>query len=324
MTIDPPGWIGRMYPSGKKEGLHCREKTMLSNRINHLVPPPRPVPLRVICSAMFGITGRLGAIFLISGLAFTLVFTAGYRPVDELRLAFSKATAQGTITKVSDTNSTENDEPVYAYEFSFTTHREQKVSGMSYSTERRWRVEDRVTIEYVEDAPAIARIQGARSSEFSPWVLFVLIFPLVGAALFGTAAIGGWRQASLLRHGEVADAHILSTRPTNVSVNNVPVLEYAYELRTAAGETFNGSAKSLPSDRLGDEENEPALYLPSNPDRSTLVDAISLRHPLDVDNLSGQWISQEGFFNTGWYILTWIAVIALSGYGLLRALGVFR
>jgi hypothetical protein len=297
---------------------------MLSNRINRLVPPPRPVPLQVVCSAMFGITGRLGAIFLISGLAFTLVFTSGYRPVDDLRLAFSKATARGIVTSVTDTNSTENDEPVYAYEFSFTTNREQKATGVSYFTGERWRVEDRVTIQYVEDAPAIARIQGARSSEFSPWILFVLIFPFVGAALFGSAAIGGWRQATLLRRGEVADAHILSTRPTNVSINNVPVLEYSYELRTAAGQTFNGSAKSLPSDRLGDEENEPALYLPSDPDRSTLVDAISLSHPLDIDHLSGQWVSQEGFLNTGLYILTWIGVIALSGYGLLRALGVFR
>jgi hypothetical protein len=273
---------------------------------------------------MFGITGRLGAIFLISGLAFTVAFTAGYRPIEELRLAFSRTTARGIITAVSDINATENDETVYAYDFSFTTRREQKVTGVSYSSGERWRVEDRVTIQYVEDAPAIARIQGARSSMFSWWILFVLIFPAVGAAMFGSAVIGGWRQAGLLRHGEVADARILSTRPTGVTVNDTPVLEYSYEIRTAAGETFNGSAKALPSNRLGDEENEPALYLPSNPERSTLVDAISLRHPLDVDGLSGQWTSQEGFLTTGLYILTWIGVIVLTGYGLLRAFGVFR
>jgi hypothetical protein len=297
---------------------------VLSNRINRLVPPPRPVPLRVVCSAMFGITGWLGAIFLISGLAFTLVFTAGYRPIDELRLGLSQATAQGIITAISYTNSTENDEPVIAYSFSFTTSREQKVTGVSYSSGERWNMEDRVTIEYVEDAPTIARIRGARASIFSPWVLYVLIFPAIGAAMFGSAAIGGLRQAAILRYGEVADARILSMRPTNVSVNNIPVLEYSYEIRTAAGETFEGSAKSLPSDRLGDEAAEPALYLPSNPERSTLVDAISLRHPLDVDALTGQWTSQEGLFKPALYLLTWIGVIVLTGYGLLSALGVFR
>jgi hypothetical protein len=294
---------------------------MLSNRIRRLAPPPRPVPLPVICSAMFGITGSLGAIFLITGLIFVLIFTQGIRPIDSFRLALSQTTARGIVTGVSETNAEENDVEVYQYEFAFTTRKEEKVTGYSYSTGKEWSVEDAVVIEYVPDDPSIARIRGARMSEFTPWVLFVLIFPAVGAALFGWAAISGWRQAVLLRHGVIADARILSTRPTNMSVNNAPVLEYSYEIRTGAGEVFDGSAKALISDRIGDEENEPVLYLPSNPDRSMLVDAIPLRYPLDVDGLSGQWISQEGYTKAVLYILTWAAAIALIGYGIWRTFG---
>ncbi len=131
---------------------------MLSNRINRLAPPPRPVPLRIAISAMFGITGWMGAIFLITGLAFTLVFTHGYHPVDEIRLAASHTTAQGKITAVSDTNSTENDVPVYAYTFAFTTNRGRQVTGESYTTGERWSVNSPVIIEYVSGQPAIARI----------------------------------------------------------------------------------------------------------------------------------------------------------------------
>jgi hypothetical protein len=198
------------------------------------------------------------------------------------------------------------------------------VTGRSYFTGKRWSVENTVTIEYVPEEPAIARIQGARSSTFAPWVLFVLIFPAIGAALFGSAAIGGLRQVALLRHGMVADARILSTRPTGVTVNNTPVVEYSYEIHTGAEEIFNGSAKALSSDRIGDEENEPALYLPSDPNRSTLVDAISLRYPLDVDGLSGQWVAQEGKIKVALYFLVWAMAIALGGYWIFRMFVVFR
>jgi hypothetical protein len=297
---------------------------MLSNRISNLAPPPRPVPITVVCSAMLGITGVIGAIFLIAGLLFTLVFTSGYRPIDDLRLALSRTTARGMVTGVSETGATENDEPVYIFEFAFTTSREEKMTGRSYFTGKRWSVEDAVAIEYVPEEPAIARIKGARTSTFAPWVLFVLIFPAVGVALFGSAAIGGLRQVALLRHGAVADARILSTRPTGTTVNDTPVLEYSYEIRTGAGEIFNGSAKALSSDRIGDEENEPALYLPSDPNRSTLVDAISLRYPLDVDGLSGQWVSKEGYAKVVLSFLIWAAAIALMGYGILRSFGGLR
>ncbi len=297
---------------------------MLSNRINRLAPPPRTVPLPVVCSAMFGVTGSLGAVFLIMGLVFTIVFTQGYRPVDEMRLALSQTTARGIITSVSETNSTENDVPVYEYGFAFTTNRGQELTGRSYFTGEQWGANSSVTIEYVPEEPAIARIKGARLSMFMPWVLFVLLFPAIGALMFGWATIGGWRQVELLRLGEVADARILSRHPTNVEVNGQPVIEYSFEIRTGTGETFNGSAKALPSERIGDEENEPALYLPTNPERSTLGDAIALSQPLDVDGVSGQWVSQEGITKVVLYVMTWVVAVALAGYWILRTFGALR
>jgi hypothetical protein len=273
---------------------------------------------------MAGITGLLGAIFLISGLAFSLIFTAGYRPLDDIRLATEGTTARGIVNEVSGTNSTENDVPVYSYRFTFTTRDGGRVTGVSYTTGWRWDVEDTVTVEYVPDLPYIARIQGARSSTFSPWVLFVLVFPAVGAVMFLSAAVGGLREVELLRFGEVADARIVSSRPTGATVNDVPVMEYTYEIVTSAGEVFDGKDKSLLTDRIGDETAEPALYLRSNPRRSTLVDAISLKHPLDVDGLSGEWQSQGSPIVVVLYAAAWLAAIGLGGFFLASITGVIR
>jgi hypothetical protein len=297
---------------------------MLSNRIRNLVQPPRSVPLGVVCSAMMGITGLFGAAFLILGLFFTLVFTRGIRPIDGLRLALSRSTASGMITDVVETNSTENDVTVYQYEFAFTTDREREMTGTSFSTGRIWSVEDRVTVEYVPEDPSIARIRGARASVFSPWVLFVLIFPAVGAVMVGNAAVAGLRQAVLLRYGLVADARVLSTQPTGVTVNDNPVLKYFYEIRTSMGELFQGSCKALGSERIGDETVESALYWPARPSVSTLVDAIPLQHPLDVDEASGEWVSRESAARTVLSMLMWIVVGVLFGWSLLAFLGIVR
>lgn len=294
---------------------------MLSNRISQLAPPPRRVPLRVACSAMLGITGTLGAAFLIMGMAFTWGFVGDFRPVDELRLALSTATTQGTITNVAATNASENDVPVYRYEFTFSTPDGQTVAGQGYSTGRTWSAGDRVKVQYVEGTPTVARMEETRLSQFSPAALFVVIFPLIGAAFFATATIRGWRQVTLLRHGEIAAAQTLSERATNVRVNNVPVIEYSYEFEAQDGESYLGSSKSLPSQHIGDEAEEPVLYLEWNPNTSTLVDGLRLRHPLDVDDF-GQWITHESAWPVVRYALIWVGIIAVVAYGLWRALGV--
>jgi hypothetical protein len=297
---------------------------MLSNRIHNLAPPPRPVPLPIVCSAMFGTTGSFGAIFLISGLVATLVFTHGIRPIDEFRLAMSTSTTHGAVTGVYGTNATENEVDVYEYRFTFLAQDGQEYTGKSYTTGREWSRGSRVTIEYVTDEPSIARIMGARISTFSPWVLIVLIFPVSGGVMFFVSAVTGWRQVTLLRNGKIADARIRGTRSTRMEINDTPVLEYRYEIQTSMGEIFEGKSRALPTGRIGDEEVEPALYLPEKPSRSMLIDSLSLRYPLDVDSLSGQWISNEGKTKVVLYVLVWIVVILLTGYKVLDVVGVIR
>jgi nucleoid DNA-binding protein len=293
---------------------------MLSNRIDQLTSPPRPVPLRVAFRAMLGLTGALGAIFLLFGMFFVWIFVGDLQPIAVARLALSTTTAEGVITNVDVTNATENGTTVYVYEFTFRTRDEREYTGRSYTTGQRWRVEDRVEVEYVPGNPTIARIEGARRSQFSPTVLFVFLFPGVGAALFTAATVRGLQQVMLLRSGRIAGAEIISEQATGTRINNAPVIAYVYEFEADDGESYLGKSKSLPSGRIGDETQEPVLYLSRNPKRSTLVDAIPLRHPLDVDEY-GQWQPNEGMWPIVWYTLIWMGIAANAVYALTRALG---
>lgn len=295
---------------------------MLSNRIAHLVEPPRWVPFPVICRTMLGIVGVVGAIFLIVGMLFTWLFIGDFRPVDKWRLSRSTTTARATVTQVARTGATENDVPVYEYHFTFTTPDEQTITARSYSTGQLWSVDERVIVQYLPDKPTVARLENTRRSQFGLLVLLALLFPTIGAILFAVATVGGLRHVILLRQGEVASARAISVRATGARVNNQPVMKYTYEFQTWDGQPYSGASRALASGEIGDETEEPVLYLSTNPHQSVLVDALPLRCSLDVDD-AGQWISYESVWPVVWYALIWVGILANVGYGLLRVLGVF-
>jgi len=209
---------------------------MLSNRIAYLAPPPRRVPFPVVCSAMLGITGMVGAAFLILGMLFVWLMMG---------------------------------DPV---------------------------------------APL--------------WVCFVLIFPAVGAGFFATNTVRGAQQVALLRYGRVAGAHKVSKQATNTTVNDQPVITCVYEFQAGDGRTYRGASRAISSEEIGDEDVEPVLYLPSNPELSVLVDALPLRSTLDVDQ-DGQWVSYESVWPVVWLGLAWMGILAHAIYGLSRLLDAF-
>lgn len=293
---------------------------LLSNRIARLGPPPRWVPLPVVCSAMMGLVGGLGAFFFLFGMIFVWVFGGDLRPLDEWRLARSTTTTEATVAKVIATNAEENEVTVYEYRFTFRAPDERTVNARSYSRGRLWEPGETVMAWYVPDKPTVARLEGTRLSIFPLWALFVLIFPAIGAAFLLWSAISGLRQIMLLRYGEVAGARWISAEATNTTLNDQPVMKYTYEFRASDGMTYRGSSRALLTSRLGDETEEPVLYLPSNPARSMLVDALPLKYPLDVDD-AGQWTAFESAWPVVWFGLAWLGVAAHVVYGLWRWVG---
>lgn len=283
---------------------------MLSGRITSLAPPPRRVPWAVVCSAMLGVLGVVGAGIFAFSMIFVLIFAGDLHLIDEIRLSNSGMTAVARVTVVEDTNSTENDVPVYVYHFVFRTRAEELITARSFSTGRRYSAEDRATVYYLPDKPGVARLDNTRRSEFPAFVgLIVLIVPAIGLVLFVIGALRGWRDVMLLRHGQFTRARWLSSQMTSMQVNDQPVLKYTYEFQAEDGQTHTGSRRALPSTHVGDEAHEPVLYLPSHPGRSLPLDALWLRYPLRVDD-AGQWSDVHNPWSIVWCSIAYTLVFA--------------
>ena len=283
---------------------------MLSGRITPLAPPPRRLPWAVVCSAMLGTPSVVGAGIFMFSMIFVLIFAGDLHLIDEIRLSNSGTTAVARVTAVEYTNSTENDVPVYAYRFVFRTRAEELVTARSFSTGRRYSVEDRATVHYLPDKPGVARLENTRRSEFPAFAgLIVLIFPVIGLVLFAIGALRGWRDVMLLRHGQMVSARWLRSQMTNMRVNDQPVLKYIYEFQAEDGQTHTGSRRALPSPHVGDEAHEPVLYLPSHPAHSLPLDALWLRYPLRVDD-AGQWSDVHSPWSIVWCSIAYTLVFA--------------
>lgn len=282
---------------------------MFSQRISRLVPPPRWVPLPTACAALTGIIGLMGAIFFSFGMLFVWVFGAALHPLDEWRLSRSYAEAPAVIEEVKGTNANVNRTPVYEYRFQFQPGDGEPVNGTCYTTGQTWNNGDRVIAHYLPENPEVSRLEGSRRSMFSPWILlFLLIFPIVGLALFIPSVVSGAKKIILLRSGEITGATSISSSITNTRINNVPVLKYSYEFRDRMGVVYTGSSNALPTEKIGDEAAEPILYLPSNPRQSMLVDSLPLKFPLEV-NEEGHWLHHGTIKPVLLFLLAWSLIL---------------
>jgi hypothetical protein len=286
---------------------------MFSQRISRLVHPPRWVPLPTACASLTGLLGLVGAIFFSFGMLFVWVFGAALHPIDEWRLSRSYAEAPAVIESVQVTNARDNKIWVYEYRFRFQPGDGLPVSASCYTTGQTWQEGDRTIVHYLPEKPEVARLEGARRSLFSPWIiLFLLIFPTVGLGFFIPSIVSGVKKIRLLRSGEITGAISISSTPTNASVNNVPVMKYSYEFRDRLGVVYTGASNALPTEKIGDETSEPILYLPSNPRQSMLVDALPLKFPLEVDE-EGHWHHHGSIKPVLLFLLAWSLVLVHVG-----------
>ena len=281
----------------------------ISNRIERLVKPPRWVPIGTACASLTGIVGLFGAFFFSFGMIFVWLFGAGVSPINEWRLSHSSARIPAVIEEVSATNSTENEVEIHKYRFGYTPGDGLPLEGHCYTTGRRWSKGDHVPAIYLPESPEVACLEGARLSAFGPWVLlFILLFPAVGLGIFIPTTISGWKKIKLLRFGEITGAEKISMSPTNTTVNDVPIMKYSFTFRDRLGRAFTGESRSLPTSKIGDDDREPVLYLPSNPERSMLVDALPLRYPLEV-NENGHWRHRGSFKPVMMFLFAWIPIL---------------
>ena len=202
--------------------------------------------------------------------AFGMVFVLAFLPALDLGLATYDRQATATVTEIEKTNSEENEQPIYRVHYAFLDAAGGEHRGASYSKSppaapTSWRV------DYRGDDPSQSRLEDMRRRPFSPLLLFVLVFPIVGLAFALWPLRVARKNLRLLRHGVETRGTLVDKRTTKVEVNDIPVmaLTFAYDVD---GRRYTATVKTLDPAPLEDDEREPMLYDPRAPSHATTLD----------------------------------------------------
>ena len=259
--------------------------------------PPRSVPVSVRLRILLGgFSNQFGWFFFGFGMIFVWIFggTATLRNV--VFFSGELPVADARITDVVETDVTINEQKVYEYRYAY------RVDGVDYEGATRanagkYKVGAKAVVEYPAQSPGRSRIQGLSSDH--AWVsLICAIFPAIGLTFMFFGIRKGLKGARLLRHGKHATGVLISTEPTNASINHQPVIKFTFEFeaddersyeviaKTHVSERFAGedvshddaSDRGIDEREAGDEEtfagdiHEPLLYDPSNPSDAIMLD----------------------------------------------------
>ena len=256
-----------------------------------LAPAPRRVPPSIRVANAFNGVSLIGWFLVGFSSIFMWVFV-GNADLSFVTFRGEVAKAAGRVTRVEETNASENDTKVVAthYEYSVAGN---PFNGVAYATGRSKSVGENVEIEYTAADPAKSRIPGFRRAMFSPFVLFVLIFPAVGAGLIYAGLRVGHRRNHALEHGVLTSGKLVEKRATNVRVNNQPVYEFVFEFTARDGRRHQAAVRSNAPAALEDERAEPLLYDPSDPSRVYVLDEAPARPQI---NEAGELVGRLSAF----------------------------
>jgi len=196
----------------------------------------------------------------------------------------------GHVTQVVETNAKESHTRIYANHYAYSVGG-QLHEGVSYSKGDDLAAGAQVDVEYKASNPAVSRIAGMRTGMFSPAVLFVVIFPAIGAVLIYAGFVSGKRRNYLLGNGMFTTGKLVGKRPTNMRVNKRTVYELTFEFTAIDGRQCKATANSSITDKLEDESEEPLLYDPNDPEKACLLDDAPARPQFnEIGELRGNMV----------------------------------
>jgi hypothetical protein len=237
-------------------------------------PPPRTVPASLVIANVFNLFGQIAWAVLGFGMIVFWVFAVN-ADLSFIRLRGPLANVEGEVVRVERTSFGEGSKgssrPIYANHYMYFVAG-RPLTAVSYSVGRSAQPGERVTVEYVESAPARSRIRGMRGAPFGASVLPSGIFALAGLVMVIVASAIGWRRTRLLQAGHLAMGRLTKKQPTNTKVNGRVVHELTFEFAGRDGRRHEVTARTSLSERLEDEKQEPLLYDPARPSRAYLLD----------------------------------------------------
>ena len=240
-----------------------------------IAPAPRALPATLAVRVLFGgFMSQFGWLFVAFGMVFVWVFDAGAGLVEALEFRKDAVVVEGSVTGWRSTSLSVNEVPVYETSYSFRMPDGRTLAGASYETGSWVEEGETVSIEVADGDPQVSRIVGMRASPGGLGVLFILIFPLVGAVLSSIALRRGLEARRLMMTGEVTRGVLKTTETTNTQVNSQPVIKLTFEFDAPEGGTFQAVAKTHQPHRLQDEARERIVYDPRDPTSAKLLDEL--------------------------------------------------
>jgi len=281
--------------------------------------PPRQVPLSVRLRLLFGgFLNQFGWFFFGFGMIFYWVFYLNADLTSWLVFQGEVQTAPGQVVRCEATNASENNVRVYVLDYEFEWDGDTR-RGTSYSTGGTRKKGDSVTVEFPEGRAEKSRIEGMRRFQFGPAAGLVLIFPLVGFAFVASGMRRGRRIIRLLKQGELAAGNLVSQEKTTMEVNRQPVIKYTFEFEAPGQGTYQCIAKTYLTETLTktltDDEHEPLIYRPANPNDAMMLDYLPGKPSIDEQ---GNVILRRSASTLILLIVPTLSLAGHVGYGLWR------
>ncbi len=288
----------------------------------NLTDPPRAISLAVVISLLFGgFISLLAWIFFGFGMIFFWIFAMNTDPAALWEFRGNLEKGEGTITSVDETHFSEGGSehsdgtPVYAYHYRFP-YQGQEYSGVSYRTGKSAAgIGTEVPVEFPPGNPPRSRIRGYRTALCSPFVLFVVLFPLIGLLIILGKLRMGLKQRHLLKFGELTQGKLVSKERTNTEINDQPVYKLTFEFDTSVGHPAHLVVKTHNTRPLEDDELETILYDPTRPSFGTTLDHLPGAPRILED---GTVTARNTRFAYVWLIVPLLSLVGHGTYFVLR------
>lgn len=230
---------------------------------------------------------QFGWIFFVMGSLFSWLFI----PSSTVRFWFEFGKkwqeTPGKIVATEPTNSKVNEVTVYSYLHAFELDG-KRFTGKSYTTGQQFQEGQEVTILYDLNNPNDSHVSGSKRAIFPAFVLFVLIFPLVGLAFIIHSMRHNLKAIKLLEIGEFTRGKMIAKEATGgeIKINNrrYPIFRYSFGF-DAGGKTHVANCKTHQGWVVEDEELEIILYDRFDPDFNFVFDAAANMPAITEDGM---------------------------------------
>lgn len=217
----------------------------------------------------------IGIVFLVIGIPLSIFICQG--AMTDIALGLWGKPADATIMNTEllrhvEVNGRNPTEITYQYEIDGKRYEESSYTTNSDVVQTMGRGAS-VPIEILTSAPSWSRVRGTTSTQMGLGMLFFLLFPLVGAGMFGSAYLSNRREIRAFRDGTPTKGLIVK-RGLNHSteVNGKNPFEIVWEFQID-GTNYKGKLSNMHAELLNrafPEEEVTVLYDPRDPKINTV------------------------------------------------------